>query len=99
METLGKIFASVVFIILGTLIGGFVLAQLWAWFIAPTFGLPYLHIAQAIGLSLTITYILPKKSTQEADDAMEAVAKGFAMTIISAAFALFLGWIVTFFLP
>lgn len=33
---------------------GFVLSRLWAWFAAPTFGLPVLSVVQAAGLALVI---------------------------------------------
>lgn len=37
--------------------GGYVLTCLWGWFVVPTFALPPLTLAQAIGVSLIVGYL------------------------------------------
>lgn len=54
-----------VLLILGTLLGGVVLQDLWGWFIVP-FGLPELSLAHAVGINviagfLTYRYVPSKE--------------------------------------
>lgn len=37
--------------------GGYVLTVLWAWFVVPTFALPQITLAAAIGLAIVVGYM------------------------------------------
>lgn len=43
---------------------GFVLMKLWGWFFAPTFGLPALTPAQAVGIAFTVNMVSPGNSAE-----------------------------------
>ncbi len=54
--------------ILGSIYSGWILKTLWTWFVVPTFGLPGLSIASAIGLGLVVrwlTYVYHSESEEE----------------------------------
>ena len=52
MKIIGSIVATVVALVLGAIIGGFVLSKLWVWFMVPIFDLNPLRIVEAIGLKI-----------------------------------------------
>jgi hypothetical protein len=45
-----KLFASLAFLVINPLLGGYLLAHIWAWFVVPVFALPLLPTPHAIGL-------------------------------------------------
>lgn len=49
------------------IINGFVLRQLWEWFIVPTFDLPLFSIPIAIGIGAFISYTTHQYSDVEVD--------------------------------
>jgi hypothetical protein len=76
---------------------GWVLTVLWSWFVAPTFNLPELSIAVAIGLSLVVsmfkTYTASNKELTQNEKLTNALA-----TVLVPLFTLFFGWIVHLFM-
>jgi len=48
---------------------GFVLSQLWAWFIVPVFHVSELTVAQAIGVALVAGFVTHKPDLSEGDEA------------------------------
>ena len=68
---------------------GWVLTQLWAWFVTPTLGLPALGVAAAIGLSLIVGHFSGSGSSESDPDFGKILLKG----IFQAVFFLFFGWI------
>ena len=79
---------------------GVVLSRLWLWFIVPTFGLPNLNIATAIGISLILQYLTYRTPTHIKSE--EHVQRGSSTMLKNTAiysfaypvFALIFGWIV-----
>jgi len=53
-----KSFFNILLSIGVSIFGGFILAQMWSWFIAPKFGLPHLSIVEAVGISTVINFML-----------------------------------------
>lgn len=53
------------------ILSGFVLKQLWGWFVVPTFGLPELSIPIALGLSLTVTMLTGAPENKPKDEQEE----------------------------
>lgn len=96
------LFAASFFVwMVGTLWGGYVLTILWGWFIVPTFNLPSLSLASAIGVAMVIGYLIyrPNFNTDyDIDDWTKMIGRGFVSALIHPLFALFLGWIVHFFM-
>lgn len=76
---------------------GWVLTVLWGWFVVPTFALPKLSIAVAIGLTLIVgmfkSYQVKNEEKSTEDKVVEWVAG-----ILVPLFILFLGWIVHLFM-
>jgi hypothetical protein len=95
-----KAIASLAILILSPIWRGFVLSKLWLWFVVSTFGLPVLGLAQAIGISLIVSYLTLATPSKKPDDAPKySLVECVAISIVIPAFALLMGWIVQFFLP
>ena len=75
---------------------GFALTILWGWFMVPTFGLPQLALAPAIGVAVVVGYLThPWRPTEDAKDTKtERMVEGFAFMAMKPALALLVGWIV-----
>jgi len=88
-------------------VGGYVGAKLWLWFIVPIFGLPALSIAQVVGISSVVQYFsgqlttvsllydLKKSTSIEEQSPWMLLAEGLLRTVVLSSLILFLGWIVT----
>lgn len=64
------------------IVSGALLAKMWEWFIADPFGAPYLSVVQAIGVSLTIGYLIHRTDTRPDDrGAVEIVGAALGGTI------------------
>ncbi len=96
MKALGIITASITTIIVSTLWRGYVLSKLWLWFVAATFGVQPLGVAESIGLSLIVNFTTHQLDQYEDKNATaaEKIAKGIGYSLFFPAFALFIGWIV-----
>ena len=67
MKYIGQITVFIMVAIFSTFVNGWALQVLWTWFISTTFHLPILSIAQAIGLSLVVTYMTMKLDSKPID--------------------------------
>jgi len=78
---------------------GWVLTVLWSWFIVPTFGLPELSIAVAIGLSLIVSMFRGYNNTTKNENLEKSEQVGKVIVLLfGPLFVLFLGWIVHLFM-
>lgn len=99
MKYLAGFAAFIAVIVLSVVANGYALSVLWGWFIAPYFGLPVLNIPTAIGLALVVGYLKNQDiNSDETAGFIESLVKIFGRAIFRPAFALFIGWIVTFFI-
>lgn len=74
---------------------GATLAKLWEWFVADTFGVLALSTAQAIGLSMVVTFVTYQEdAAQHEDDALSALVSRVVTSLVRAGLALFFGAIV-----
>ena len=94
MEAFLKFIGTLGFVFLSAILQGFVLVKLWGWFVVPQFGLAALSIPVALGLTLIISYLT---SHYHGEDRRETSEK-FGAAISKPLFALFIGWVYTFFL-
>lgn len=93
MKSIGKFFAGLVMIIVATIISGFMVFKLWAWFIIPVFpSLPTLTFIQAVGISVLLTVIFGKRDTKEKD--YDEIVESFFGGIIYSALIFLFAWIV-----
>ena len=80
---------------LGSIWNGFVLTLLWAWFIVPTFNLPALTLAPAIGVPLVVGFLTYQaKPEQDGKDKTEALLDSVMHMALKPAVMLAIGWIV-----
>lgn len=101
MKALGYITATLFISVYGSIINGWALAKLWAWFVAGLFGLPLLSIPQAIGLEIVIGYTTHQIDEWEPEDKPsygEKLLKGFLFSTLKPFFALLIAVIVKAFL-
>jgi hypothetical protein len=97
MKALGYITATILVSVYSTLLNGWGLTKLWAWFIVTTFGLKPLPIAAAIGVSLVASYLTHQLITsKEASEKSygQVITEGFIWTTFKVVFALVGGFIV-----
>jgi hypothetical protein len=74
---------------------GYVLTVLWAWFAVPTFGLPALHLAPAIGLSLLVSFLTHQVDMhQQEGEFSDRMLTAASASITVPLFALGIGWVV-----
>lgn len=82
-------------VFVGAFVRAFAIAKLWGWYVAPMFSLPRLPLAYAWGIGLLVSLMTFQKSKPKDE--------GFWWGVISAVlinlFAVFLGWVGTYFLP
>ena len=74
--------------IVSVLVRGLCLSILWAWLIAPVFGLPTLGVAPAIGLVVFLNVLLDHQREEH----------GAADVLFAPAFALGVGWLIHLFI-
>ena len=101
MKIFGSIVATVVALVLGAIMGGFVLSKLWVWFMVPIFDLNPLRIVEAIGLTFIVGYMT--KDHEESSKTLEGpfleeLLKAFLQTLVMAGGFLFIGWIIHLFM-
>lgn len=78
------------------LMRGFVLVQLWSWFIVPVFELRPLRVVYAIGIMLMITYVMPSRNRPETKDtALHRAMHDIRDAVLTAVLTLSIGWIVS----
>lgn len=95
--TQGCILAVLVFLMIipATLLNAFVLTYLWRWFVVAHFGLSPIGIAEAIGLTLMVSYLV--KSPDDRDNkekGMELFWTLMARMILRPLFVFVFGWII-----
>ena len=61
----GSITANIIVLIIALFIEGWGVMLMWGWFVAPTFGLPSLSLAQAIGIDLILSLITARISSED----------------------------------
>ncbi|MEX1061603.1 MAG: hypothetical protein WEC39_00590 [Patescibacteria group bacterium] len=79
-----------------SILRGWVLTKLWAWFIMPVFGLPSLGIAPAIGFALIVGFFSSVDS--EEDPTVEKFAELLLKGVITTFYFLVFGWLVSLFM-
>ena len=79
---------SVVFALIGTLVGGFVIKDMWAWFVSSAFNINPITYWQALGLDCLVTYLtathsdyLYKYSEDELEDCVHKASVDIAVPL------------------
>jgi len=86
-------------LVMSSIMNGFVLTKLWAWFMVPAFGLPQLSIPIAIGISIVIRYLTYQKPPEpEGANNINKIGETLGFVIVYPIMTLFIGWVVHFFI-
>jgi hypothetical protein len=56
-DVVGSVLVMLVLLIPMMLLEGFILSQLWVWFIVPVFSLPVLSVGQSVGIMVVVGMI------------------------------------------
>ena len=70
---------------------GYVLSQLWLWFLVPMFKLPEITVFGAYGICLIFSFLIPSRYDFETDkQKLKTIIEGITFPF----FVLLIGWIV-----
>jgi heme A synthase len=99
MEIIGKFFTGLILIIIQVLLGGYVIMNLWGWFISSTFEITSLSLIQAIGLSFFIRWMITTQKFEENPPKTDFTLfmKKTLFGVVLALTTLGLGWILHLF--
>jgi hypothetical protein len=98
---------TIIGIISGILLNGFVFVKLWEWFITPVFHVDGITIAQSVGIALIfnfLTYNYDKADNDKENKNLEnkkpsdLLLKFYGRIFGKALGALFFGWVITLFM-
>ena len=105
MAVIGVIVVIAFVMVFAAVFNGYALSVLWEWFVVPTFGAPQLSIVSAIGIAMTIQYLVnPKMYTSAGEEKDEGkgleqkIAEAILKIALNPLLALFFGWIVHLFM-
>lgn len=98
-----KFIGGLVVLVGADLLNGWVLSILWRWFIVPTFNLPHLQVVPAMGIAVVVSHLTGhggRSNSQDDDEESlgETVVKNVFYSVITSFLALFVGWVIHFFL-
>lgn len=100
MKVLGWITTIVVLLVLGPVWSGYILSVLWAWFIVPTFHLPFISIPLSIGIGVVVRILvwqIPDQKDSKGSDTTKVLLRSMGWTFLYPLFVLFFAYIVHLF--
>ncbi len=82
--------------VIGAIVNGWAFAALWGWFIVPIFSLPSLHISEAIGVALIVSFLTASRMKHDeiTEGLGEAIANAIVQLILYPLISVSIGWIV-----
>jgi len=100
VAAVGFIAGVLVLLAISAIWKGYVLTVLWGWFVVPTFGLPALSLAPAIGMSMVVSFLTHQSdATKEQEgSSSERLAKAVAHALLVPALVLGIGAVVRHFM-
>ena len=95
---IGLIFLGFVpLMVVGAILNGYALSITWGWFMVPTFGLPELGIAQAIGIALVVGFLtkhVPFSDMEKAKEPIQRLTNSVVHTLLRPLLVLGMGWVI-----
>ena len=84
------------FLVAGSMLKGYVFSILWAWFVVPTFGLPPLAIAPAIGVALLVSFLTYQSDATKTPEggALDRFTETASLAFVVPVLVLGVGWVV-----
>ncbi len=100
LAVFGGSIVVVILMVVSSIFNGYALSVLWGWFMVPTFGLPELSIAPAIGIAIVISYLTHQVNAKKDDGESfgKKMVRGIVLTTLEPSFALLFGYIVHLFM-
>jgi len=99
MRNIGIFATFLVLSVLSITYSGYALSVLWEWFIVSIFEIRSISIPSAIGLAIIVGYLTRDGEEPERESDFTAqLSRGVSKAFFKPSFALFVGWIVTFFM-
>lgn len=86
---------TLLYIVGGSVLNGWVLSKLWLWFMVPLFGFKPLSIVYAIGLALTVRFLTVNYDFAKQEK--QSATTILLIPIFSSLFALAFGWLIHLF--
>lgn len=65
------------------LVRGFTLMKIWQWFVVPVFNMPSIGIAEALGLALLVTTVMPTPNSQRKFSAIQVMGAVTASNVLT----------------
>lgn len=97
-KLIGRLVMASTLVIVTVTLRGFVLTQLWAWFVVNPLGFRKLSIPEALGITLIASMLTLRVHTRERDLSFEeSVEEGFN-EIAYVVSVLFIGWVYYLFI-
>jgi len=94
MKELLQVVGLLLLIPFTAILDGWAISTTWRWFVAQTFDMPTLSMAQAIGLGLMVRYITYRYAAEDERGFAKQLLASLLLPIIYVG----LGWLVTLFL-
>lgn len=82
-----------VFLVLASVVRGFVLSIMWSWFLVPL-GVPAISIPLAIGISMLVAML----TNHDAQTNKRGIGEAISIALIGPFVVLALAWVVTLFM-
>ncbi|MBI5742648.1 MAG: hypothetical protein HZA25_02320 [Candidatus Niyogibacteria bacterium] len=101
LAVLGGFVSFVFLMIVNSIFNGYALSVLWGWFVVPTFNIPQLSVAAAIGIAIVVRYLthqIPENGKGDEKSLGEQTARIAMVVIFRPSFALLVGYIVHLFM-
>lgn len=85
-----------ILLLLSSLINGWALSILWAWFIVPVFSIPALSLGQAIGVAMVVSFLTWQHIDAKSSDESGAVkfVTALMLTVGRPVFAVLFGMVI-----
>lgn len=95
MKYIGYIFTFIMTVFINATINGWAFSVLWKWFIVSTFGLPALSIPVAIGLLLTVGFLMPPTEGKVDDSTfIEKMLGAFGKALFKSSICVGSGYVI-----
>lgn len=97
---IGLLVYAVLIVAIASVCSGWAISVLWAWFVTPKFGLPFLSIAEAVGLSLVVgaltakSHAITQKGQTGETDWLRTCMKAAVLAVTPPLISVGFGWII-----
>ena len=84
------------YIVVATLLKGYLLSVMWRWFMVPILSLPQLSVVQAIGIVLVVAMLTHQNHGyhEDKDQSMAKQVKTIIAPLLELLIAFLVGWVV-----